>query len=232
MNLKQYLANTPARRSILMFGALLFMASVARANVSFTAAGSNPVTGDGALRIGNDFAVSGDGITITSLGIFVVSGNGLNASHSVSLFVLTGDDTGSVAGSVVLPAGTGGVLDGAGGSANAFRFVALDTPIYLPAGTRGSVVAYSLYSGANFTTDTFGDGAGLPTGNVAWFGHDRYNFDENTTGLPTYAGSDNNLHAAASFLYVDGSVPEPASLTLLLAASSALLLRRKSHRGA
>ena len=199
----------------------------ASAIVSFTAVGTNVNGGNFAgLRIGNDFSVGGNGITITHLGVFDSFSNGLINSHAARLFVLSADNTGVEVGNVTVGAGTVGILDGVGANGG-FRYAELAAPIFLAPGTRAAVVAYNLFGVAGTNDDPYGDNAGDPTGNVTWFGHNRYDFDTNSTLLPTYRGSDGNRHAAASFLYFNGAIPEPTSATLGLLGLGSFLLRRR-----
>jgi hypothetical protein len=167
---------------------------------------------------------------VTSLGVYDANANGLFAPHTVRLFTVASDaDTvGVELGSVVVPAGTSATLDGVG-SGSGFRYIDLAAPIFLPAGTRGSVVAYSLTGIANNSVadDTYGDGAGDPTGSVSWFGHNRYDFNAGTTGLPTYRGGDGNRHAAASFQYFNGALPEPTTASLAIVGLAGLFMRRR-----
>jgi hypothetical protein len=199
----------------------------ANAIVAFNATGSNPNGGNFAgLRLGNDFSVSGNGVTVTHLGVYDSFANGLVTPHTVRLFSLSADNVGIELGSVVVPAGTAGTLDGVG-SGHGFRYLELAAPIFLPAGTRGSVVAYNLFGVAGTNDDPYGDGAGDPTGNVAWFGHNRYIFDTASTGLPPYQGGDGNRHAAASFQYFNGAMPEPTTASLALIGIGGLFMRRR-----
>ena len=117
--------------------------------VAFT---NNPVTttyggasdnGPG-LNIGVTFTVTGAGIEVFQLGAFDWQGDGLNASHTVTLF-----QNENALASVTVPAGTSAPLLGG------FRFAPLTSPIYLPAGTY-AVVSYQM-NGANAGNDPYGE---------------------------------------------------------------------------
>lgn len=227
MNSKVTLRRVSTLLKLVAVMASVVFTTSAHAIVAFTAVGTNVNGGNYAgLRLGNDFNVTGNGITITHLGVFDSFSDGLVNSHTVRLFVLTADNTGTDVGSVVVGSGTGAILDGVGANGG-FRYAQLAQPIFLAPGTRGSVVAYNLFGVAGNVDDTYGDNGGIPSGNVTWHGRNRYNFDTNSVALPTFAAGDTNRHAAGSFLYFNGAIPEPTTAALGLLSLAGLMIRRR-----
>ena len=89
--------------------------------------------------LGNDFDVtSPDGILVTRLGVFDDLSDGLNSTITVGIFDRT---DGSLVGSSIAFSGNDGSLEGG------TRFATLLSPITLPAGFQGSVVAQG-YNGS------------------------------------------------------------------------------------
>lgn len=165
------------------------------------------------LNIGHNFTVSGDGIKVFRLGVFDYQGNGLNASHTVTLFNRVGGISTPVpGGSVTVPSGT------AASMANGFRFASLAAPVTLAAGDY-SIIAYGM--NGNSTSD------GYAEGNVSGFnaspyvtdsGYSPYEFT--TSASPAFPSGGANVNfACASFDY--SSVNTNASLVAAYTASVA-----------
>lgn len=114
----------------------------------------------GTLNIGRQFTVTGLGITVIDLGVFDLNGDGLVASHDVTLFKI---NSGAGAANANVSAITGGSINIASGTGasleSSFRFQSLVNPIYLAPGDY-SVIAYGL----DKSRDPYGEGGQLPTG--------------------------------------------------------------------
>ena len=168
--------------------------------VGFTADVAGPFGGagnNGGLNIGHTFTVTDSGIQVFALGVYDYQGNGLNASHTVTLFSDSGSTHTPVAGgSVTVPSGTTAPLK------SGFRFAPLAAPVTLAAGNY-SVVAYQMnggggsdgYAEAN-NTGFIGDGKVSSTGFTV--------FDFSSAASPTYpaASSTGGNLASASFTYL------------------------------
>ena len=170
--------------------------------------------------LGNDFdVVSTTGISVTRLGVFDDLSNGLNATITVGIFDRT---DGSLVGSSIAFSGNDGSLEG--GS----RFTTLVSPITLPAGFQGSIVAQG-YNGAErngnggtgSTPGTTDDGGGA----ISFVGGSRFG-PAGVFAYPTSvdAGPANRYHAGNFDFDV---IPEPSSLALLLGAFGFFGLRRR-----
>jgi hypothetical protein len=143
---------------------------------------------------------------------------GLLTSHDVTLF----DASQSPIATTNVPAGTVAPLDGG------FRFAPI-TPIFLAPGTY-SVIAYGTNSIGGAASDGYGDGGGLPSGDVNHAGFDPFQFTSDPSpAFPT--GGDGGNHSSASFHYDLGNtaIPEPASLALLGGVALAGLARRSKR---
>ncbi len=158
--------------------------------------------------VGLDFDVN-NSIYVTSLGVFDSAGDGLAASHVVSIY--NRDTQTLVTGfTATIPAGTGATLiDGS-------RFVSIGQ-IQLVAGhysvvTDGLAGADSLYAQSAFAPappSTLNTGGGL----ITFVGTGR--IDPNAGVYPTaaYPGSTVNPFATATFTFT--AIPEPTSIALL-----------------
>ena len=112
--------------------------------------------------LGNDFDVSSpDGIVVTRLGVFDDGSNGLNSTITVGIFDRT---TATLVGSSITFSGDDGSLE------DATRFADLTSPISLPAGFQGSIVAQGYNgseqngnAGTGSTPGTTDDGDGAIT---------------------------------------------------------------------
>ena len=197
------------------FAALLFTASLlmalpcdARADIlAYDNTGATAGTAQGPINIGHEFVVSGQGIVVDQLGVFDFGGDGLVASHTVTLFkigVLGANPTNTPIDSITIPAGTGATLLGDA------RFEAI-TPTYLSPGNY-AVIAYGLNT-LSAGGDPYGDGVSTTFGpNATDYRYDPYNYPT-TDVSPTFpAGGDGNHHAGASFLFQ--ATPEPSSFVL------------------
>jgi hypothetical protein len=197
--------------------------SSSAAVIGYTGTGATAGTNTGNLNIGRQFSVTGTGITVRDLGLWDNAGDGLAASHVVTLFQVNSgagaanaNVTAISGGSVTVPAGTAAPLD------TGMRFTALASPIFLAPGNY-SVVAYGL----NVTgADAFGNGGGFPAnGNVADIRFDPFSFTAATS--PTYpVGGDANNHSSSSFRYdLGNTTPEPGAVALLSLGAVAVLGR-------
>ena len=156
--------------------------------------------------LGIDFDVT-QAINVTSLGAFDSGTNGFATAKSVRLYDRT---TGSVLASVLLPSGTGTLLDGA------YRFMSIPS-LTLSVGFLGSIVADGFnQADLNFNTS----GAAFPgtvntSGAFTFVGGSRY---DNLAGVyPTITdGGPSVRYGAGSFQYnVATTVPEPSTWALL-----------------
>lgn len=193
---------------IAVVGMFVFLSAIASAQtVAFT---NDPVAtayggaSDNApgLNIGNTFNVSGAGIEVFQLGAFDWQGDGLAATHTVTLF-----HNQTPLASVTVPAGTDATLT------SGFRFQSLDAPIYLPAGSY-SVISYQM-NGANAGNDPYGENnaAGFNGGGNVSPGDGIYQFT--TDGSPAYPNQRNPGYnfASASFTYTNVAAGAPATWT-------------------
>lgn len=162
---------------------------------AYTASAAKLSANLGTRNAGHQFTVNGDPVVVRDLGIYDSGADGLKATHSVTLFSVDKLGTGAkgtpvAGGSVTVPAGTAGMLEGG------FRYAALPAPLILQPGNY-AVIAYGLNQ-----DDLPGDGGGLPlpaTG-VADAQFDPYEFV--SAASPAYpSGGDGNLHANASLRF-------------------------------
>ncbi len=193
-------ARYSSRRAVIALALLAGgMATTSAQTVAFT---NNPVatTYGGAsdngpgLNIGDTFTVSGAGIEVFQLGAFDWQGDGLAASHVVTLF-----HNQTPLASVTVPAGTAATL------LQGFRFQPLTTPIYLPAGHYG-VVAYQM-NGGNAGNDPYGENNAAGFNGSANLSPADGVFQFTTTGSPLYPNQVAGGYdfAAASFTYTNAT---------------------------
>ena len=200
-------------------GSASFIYDVPSYNPSFLADSTNDTYGmngdNPGLNIGHTFTVVNNAIQILNLGVFDYGGDGLNASHTVTLF------TNSAGTYLPIPGGSTVVASGtAAPFAGGFRFAALPAPLTLPAGNY-AVIAYQM-NGYHGTTasDPYGEANATSFnggGYIADGGFTPYQFT--TAGSPSYpnAGANINL-AGASFDYAP--VAGPAGETVAFTAST------------
>ena len=119
---------------------------------AYTAVPTGPYGGAGnnsGLNIGHTFSVNFDNIVVTSLGAYNYGGQGLNASHDVTLF----DENLNVVTSITVPAGTNAPL------ISGYRYQELTNPIILTPGDY-TVVAYQMNgnnNGSDGYSETYGN---------------------------------------------------------------------------
>ena len=156
--------------------------------IAFSISGGPTLTnGRGDLTLGYAFTLSSS-ITVTNLGLFDFGNDGLNTSHSVTIWT----NTGTQLVQATIPAGTGGTL------INGFRYVSI-APFTLAAGTYtiggfygfNSDVAITgtsitSASGVSYVGSRSGDGFTFPSGDLFGFPNSYFgpNF-EFTTAVPT-----------------------------------------------
>lgn len=170
--------------------------------------------------LGLDFNVN-QPITITALGVFDSGQNGLAFAQVVRIYDRSTQQ--SIA-SLTVPAGTTASL--IGGS----RFVDLVTPLLLPAGFLGSVVAEINPTDGNWNS---GGGTGISTlntggGALSFVGGGRVS-DDGPGVYPTRLdGGPANRYLAGTFAFT--AVPEPTTAALLAVGATVLIyagLRRR-----
>ena len=173
------------------------------------------------FTLGFEFSVS-SGQMLTALGAYDSGADGLAGAADVGLW----DTSGNLLASAVVPAGTGGTLDGL------FRFTSI-APFALVGGTHYVVGAFEPSDNAS----SLGTGQG-GTGSInplVTIYEDRFS---NFNSAFSYADtSDGNLGGAwlgGNFELGGGSVPEPASWALMLIGFGGLgaaLRRRRATVG-
>lgn len=168
------------------------------------------------LNIGHNFTVTGDGIKIFSLGVFDYQANGLNASHTVTLFSRVGGNATAVdGGSITVPAGTEAPLG------NGFRFATLPEPVTLPAGDY-SIIAYGMNGGSSSDGYAEQNASGFNSDDsLADSGYSPYEFV--TSGSPAFPSGGASVNfACATFTYAALSTnTNPSELSSAYTASVA-----------
>jgi lysophospholipase L1-like esterase len=162
---------------------------------AYTASAAKLSTNLGTRNAGHQFSVKGDPVVVRDLGMYDSGADGLKAAHTVTLFSVDKIGAGAkgtpvAGGSVTVPAGTAGMLEGG------FRYAALPAPVTLQPGNY-AVVVYGLNQ-----DDLPGDGGGvpLPATGVADAQFDPFEFV--SAASPAYpGGGDGNLHANASLRF-------------------------------
>ena len=208
-------------------------ASVGAQTVGFTADPVNTTRGTyqdaangGVLNIGRTMTVSGSGIEVLQLGVYDYQSDGMAEAHTVTLF---NADSQTALATVTVPSGTGSPL------INAYRFVTLPTPVFLPAG-HYAVVAYHMddndpygngnAAGINGSPNLSGN-AGLydfvnsvspaypGSGSGEWFASGSFTY----TNVPTWMGSTSSDWSDPSNWQ---SGVEPSGITMVNTASGNL----------
>jgi hypothetical protein len=170
------------------------------------------------LALGMDFDVV-DAIQILALGTFDSGQDGIAGAITVAIYDRITQT--AVPGLTLTIAGTEGSL--AGGD----RIVLLSTPIVLPAGFQGTIVATGYGNPADPNGNTcnsdnlpaLDDGGGL----IQFVGTSRY---ATVPGFPTVLDGAVARYAAGTFEYAATGVPEPGTLVTLCGAMLALVARR------
>ena len=201
---------------------LFFFATILQSNAAIAYGIPADTAGTQAYNgaLGNDFDVtSPDGILVTRLGVFDDLSDGLNSTITVGIFDRT---TATLVGSSLTFNGNDGSLE------DGTRFADLTSPISLPAGFQGSIVAQG-YNGAERNGNT-GTGSTAGTtddgdGAISFVGGSRFG-PGGVFGYPTSVdGGPANRYHAGNFDY--DIIPEPSSLALLLGAFGFFGLRRR-----
>ena len=171
--------------------------------------------------LGMDFNVN-QGIFITALGIFDSAQNGIQ--NNIDCFIYNRDTQQIVASRLFGPANMG-LGDGT------TNFLDLPSPVFLPSGFHGSIVAQGFgvleqngnsYTVANSFPDSMNDGGGL----INFTGTSRYG---NFGFFPTNTDLNVAQYGAGNFKFTSASpVPEPATLAILGIGFAALRRRRKA----
>ena len=186
--------------------------SAARCNSPFPASGSTigwnvpwGTAGNASFAgaLGMDFVVDNP-ITVTRLGIFDHNSDGISSTITARIFDL--DNPGPPVAELVFNPGTPGVL------LNGSRYQTLSSPLALPHGFRGTIVAV----GFN-TTDPNGDRAVAAPwttnsggGSVFFTGTGRFGDVAFPNDLPgTLAGGPANRYAAGTFEFTQGAAAFP-----------------------
>jgi lysophospholipase L1-like esterase len=193
-----------------------FIYEVSSLNPSYIADTTKTTYGGNAdntgLNIGHTFTVGSNAIQILNLGVFDFGGDGLNASHVVTLFTNSAGTYLPIAGgTTTVPAGTAASL------AKGFRFAALPAALTLPAG-RYAVIAYQMNGGTS--SDGYGEANGTSfngDGYVTDDGFTPYQFTDAASPSYPNTGGSANL-ACASFDYAP--VVDGASHTVAFTAST------------
>jgi len=179
--------------------------------------------------MGRQFTVTGSGITVIDLGVFDLNGDGLVASHDVTLFKI---NSGAGAANANVSAITGGSINIASGTGasleSSFRFQSLVNPIYLAPGDY-SVVAYGLSKTPG--GDPYGEGGQLPTGgNVSNIAFTPFQYTSASSPAYPNSGDNNTALSSASFRYNLGNTtttPEPGTILGLVTVGALGALSRQ-----
>jgi hypothetical protein len=172
--------------------------------------------------LGLDFNVN-TSIKITALGVFDSGQDGLAFSQVVRIYNRA---TEASVADVTIPAGASATLNG--GS----RFVTLTTPLVLPAGFLGSVVAEINTTDGNWNSHGGSGVSVLNTGGgaISYVGVGRVS-DSGPAVYPSRLdGGPANRYLAGSFIF--SVIPEPAEWMLLASGLAVLLVWARRRTGA
>lgn len=156
--------------------------------------------------LGMDFDVGDDPVSISALGVFDDSSDGISEGVTLTVSLWERDpldetlSLGQVGPAVEFTSAANGRL--IGGS----RFIDLDTPLFLPAGFRGTLMAYGFAEGTdrNGNANGFGalnNGGGL----ISFVGVSRFGLGGVGTYADTLDGGPENRYGAGTFIYSAGS---------------------------
>jgi hypothetical protein len=187
--------------------------SLSQGAVLMTEGTAVAVAANANYTVGTQFTVGTSDLSVTSLGIWDESQDGLAVSHDVGLW----NSGGTLLGSVTVPSGTGGSLVGS------FRYIALGLPVTLTAGQSYTLGAtYALNSAdkyrPNSSTPVFSSDVSSPASR--WV-------TSATLARPT--------STASGFAYVGPNlqysvIPEPTTWALLAAGlMTVMVLRRRRN---
>lgn len=154
-------------------------------------------------------------VTVFSLGVFDSGQDGLTLSHVVRLYDRTTQQSVAM---VTIPAGISAPL--VGGS----RFIDLSTPLSLPAGFLGSIVAEINSADGNGNTHGGGGVSTLNTGGGAinFVGGGRVSDDGPGVFPARLDGGPANRYLAGTFTFGITAVPEPSTALLVVMGLVAL----------
>jgi lysophospholipase L1-like esterase len=148
------------------------------------------------LNIGHSFSISGTNILITELGVYDYAGDGLIASHTVTLFANVGGTYQPISGaSVTVPAGDSATLS------SGHRFQPLAKPIALPPGEY-AVIAYQMNGGDS--SDPYSDVSNGNNGvhGGAYITDTGAHYEFTTSESPAFpATAESKNFGCASFIY-------------------------------
>ncbi|HJP83135.1 MAG TPA: PEP-CTERM sorting domain-containing protein [Fimbriimonadaceae bacterium] len=204
-------------------GVISFLALTGAVSAQFIAYRYPQVSGNQSFggALGMDFNVN-QGIFITALGIFDSAQNGIQ--NNIDCFIYNRDTQQIVASRFFGPANMG-LGDGT------TNFLDLPSPIFLPSGFHGSIVAQGFgvleqngnsYTTANSFPVSMNTGGGL----ISFTGTSRYG---NFGFFPTNTDLNVAQYGAGNFKFTSASpVPEPATLAILGIGFAALRRRRKA----
>lgn len=156
--------------------------------------------------LGMDFDVGEDPVSISALGVFDDSSDGVGEGVTLTVSLWERDpldetlSLGQIGPAVEFTSASSGRL--IGGS----RFIDLETPIQLPAGFQGTIMAYGFTEGTdrNGNANGFGavnDGGGL----ISFVGTSRFGLGGVGTYADTLDGGPENRYGAGTFIYSAGS---------------------------
>lgn len=183
--------------------------------------------------LGLDFDVGATPIRITSFGVFDDASNGIGEGVTLSVSLWERDpldaalSLGQVGETVTFTSLDPGTL------VEGSTFKSLDSPLLLPAGFQGSIVAYGFTAGG---TDQNGNDGGVgnfpyPTDSgddlINFVGTSRFGLGGEGVYPDTPDGGPANRYGAGNFEF--DAIPEPATGILAVIALPMLTFRRRRH---